>query len=187
MAAHMRLQSLLTAKAKNPIGDKAFLRYMGCDIHPPKVGAKVPGNLQEIRDDLDQALGRVRITPEQARMTVMSMVPTKLYAVASAYRPTNSQHTDNNAQIVRIYKNITRLHQSARRDALFVSEKDYSQDFYAATAIREWFRNHYQARPGFKRAQREYLEDIHCRLGACPAVMIPSQRGEDGQPHMPQA
>ena len=88
------------------------------------MGVKVPGNLQEIRDDLDQALGRVRLTPDQARMTVMSMVPTKWYAVASAYRPTNSQHTDNNAQMARIYKNITRPHKSARRDALFVSEGD---------------------------------------------------------------
>ena len=57
----------------------------------------------------------------------------------------------------------------------------YSQDFYVATVIREWFGNHYQARPRFMRAQREYLQDIHCRLGGCPAVVLPNQRAEDAQ------
>ena len=94
-------------------------------------------------------------------MAVMGMVPTKWYAVASAYRPTDTQHRKNNAQLIRIYKGITGLHRSACRDALFVAERDsglgmvYPQDFYAATTIWEWFRNHYQARQGFRRAQRE--------------------------------
>ena len=65
------------------------------------------------------------------------MVPTKWYSVASAYWPTNTQHLENNAQRVRIYKGITRVHRHAQRDAMFVAERDsglglvYSQDFYA--------------------------------------------------------
>ena len=76
---------------------------------------------------------------------------------------------------------------------MFVAEQDsglgmvYSSDFYVATAIREWFRNHYQARLGFRQAQREYLEDIHCRLGGYPLVVFPNQRTEDAQAHVPQA
>ena len=80
---------------------------------------------------------------------------------------------------------MTRLHSSACQDAFFVSERDsglgmvHSQDFYAATVNKEWFRNHYQARPGFRKAQREYLRDIHNRLGGGPAVVFPDQRRED--------
>jgi hypothetical protein len=39
---------------------------MGCDIWP-KTGAKVPGNIDEIRADIDLSLKRVRLTPDQAR------------------------------------------------------------------------------------------------------------------------
>ena len=50
----------------------------------------------------------------------------------------------------------------------------------------EWFRNHYQARPGFRKARREYLQDVHCRLGGGPAVVFPDQRGEDARAYVPQ-
>ena len=165
---------------------------MGCDIRP-KVGARAPSNLGEIGDDLDLSLKRVRLTADQARMVVLSMVPTKWYAVASAYRPTDTQHRKNNAQLIRVYKGINRLHRSACRDTMFCTERYsglgmvYAQDFYAATVIRDWFGNHYQAKLGFRRAQREYLEDIHCRLGGYPAVVFPNQRAEDVQKHVPQA
>lgn len=125
-------------------------------------------------------------------MTVMAMVPTKWYAVSSVYRPSDSQHRQNAAQLIRVYKAITKLHNSACRDAFFVAKRDsglglvYSQDCYAASVIREWFRNDHQAGP-FSKAQREYLADIHDRLGGCPAVVCPDQRGEDDQPHVAHA
>ena len=75
---------------------------MGCDIRPKK-GARVPSNLEEIRANINLSLKRVRLTPDQARMTVMAMVPTKWYAVASAYRPTDTQHRENAAQLIRVY------------------------------------------------------------------------------------
>ena len=82
------------------IGDKEFLRYMGCDLRLKK-GARAPNNLEEIRADIDLSLRRVRLTPDQARMAVMSMVPTKWYALASVYRPTDTQHGENCAQLIR--------------------------------------------------------------------------------------
>ena len=57
----------------------------------------------------------------------------------------------------------------------------YSLDYCAFSAIREWFRNHYQARSGCRKAQREYLTDVH---NGCRAVVFPDQRGEDDQPHV---
>ena len=187
-----RLAALHLAEPLLPIGKEECLRYMGCDIRPKK-GARVPSNLDEIPTDIDLSLKRVRLTPDQARMTVMAMVLTKWYAVSSAYRPTDTQRQKNAAQLIRVCKAITRLHSSACRDAIFVAERDfglglvYSQDYYAATVIREWLRNHYQDGPGFRKAKRDYLADVHSRLGGCPAVVLPNQRGEDAQPHVPHA
>ena len=94
------------AEPLQSIGDKEFLWYMGCDIRPTK-GARVPSNLEEIRADIDLSLKRVRLTPDQAHMTVMAMVPTKWHAVASVYRPTDCQHKANCSQRNRVYKAIT--------------------------------------------------------------------------------
>ena len=77
-----RLAALYMAEALDPIGDKECLRYMGCDIRPKK-GAKAPSHLGEIPDDIDLSLKRVRLSADQARMVVMSMVTTKWNAVAS--------------------------------------------------------------------------------------------------------
>ena len=78
-----------------------------------------------------------------------------------------------------MYKAITKLHSNACRDSFFVAEKDsrlglvYSQDYYAASVIREWFR----ARPGFRKAQREYLAYDHDKLGGARRWFSPINGG----------
>ena len=90
-------------KEFNPLHLVKWIRWM------------IAGNIDEIKADTDLSLKRVRLTPDQARMTVMAMVLTKWYAVSTVYRPSNSQHRKNAAPLIRVYKATTKLHSGACR------------------------------------------------------------------------
>ena len=85
----------------------------------------------------------LRLTLDQARKAVLSMVPTKWYAVSSAYRPLRQHRKESTAQMTRIYKKITKMHAQARTQALYVAERDLglslvqALDIHAAAVQRE--------------------------------------------------
>ena len=57
-------------------------------------------------------------------------------------------------------------------------------DEYAVTVLREWIRNHYQAREPYREMQREYMEKVYRTQGGCPSVMLPEEGVTPQYPHL---
>ena len=70
---------------------------------------RVPHNLSEIRPDTQQQLELIRLVPAPATMMIDTKVPTRWYPVASVYQTYLDHHRQNDALLMRIYKQTTGL------------------------------------------------------------------------------
>ena len=57
-------------------------------------------------------------------------------------------------------------------------------DQYVVTVLREWMRQHYQAREHFREMQREYMNKVYRYQGGCPEVMTPDSGPLPNYPHL---
>ena len=114
------------------------------------------------------------------------MVP----AVASVYKPNLDHHRHNDALLMRIHKQTTGLSRYAKTDAIWAPQKDSGLGLgraaarHAVAAQREWIRHYASCKQYYQDGIQEYLEEMHLRLGGCPAVPLPHQRDTRGGPHI---
>jgi hypothetical protein len=55
---------------------------------------------------------------------------------------------------------------------------------HAVAVQREWIRHHSACKEHYQDGLREYLDEMHLRLGGCPAVLLPHQRETRAGPHV---
>ena len=165
-------------------------RYLGCTVNFSGTGARIPYNARDIRRDTQQELELVRLPPAAAMMLIDSKVPTRWYAVASVYKPNKEQHHRNDALLLRMYKQLTGLSRYAKTAAIWAPQRDSGLGMgraaarHAVAVQREWIRHHSACKEYYQDGLREYLAEMHLRLGGCPAVLLPRQRETTAGPHV---
>ena len=124
------------------------------------------------------------------RRLIDSKVPTRWYAVASVYKPNQEEHHRNDALLMRMYKQLTGLSRYAKTAAIWAPQKDSGLGMGRAAARhgvavqREWIRHHSACKEYYRDGLREYLDEMHLRLGGCPAVLLSHQRETRAGPHV---
>ena len=146
--------------------------------------------MSEIRRDTQQELELVQLAPAAAMMLIDSKVPTKRYAVASVDKPNQEHHHRNDALLMRMYKQLTGLSRYAKTAAIWAPQKDSGLGMgraaarHAVAVQREWIRHHSVCKEYYQDGLGEYLDEMHLRLGGCPAVLLPHHRETRAGPHV---
>ena len=110
-----RREALAEAPEIQPSG---LLRYMGTDIYLQEAPT-APRNLPEVQAALWKQLRLQRLSPDAAIMVLMAKLLSKLFPLASVYRPTAKVHAAVDALMIRAYKHVTAIFRHAHTDALW--------------------------------------------------------------------
>ena len=156
------------------------LRYMGTYIYLQGTPT-APRNLLEVRAAVWRHLRPQRLSPDAAMMVLMVKLPSKLFPLASVYRPTAQVHAANDALMVRAYKHMTRISHHAHTEALWGSWEHGCHDLtrsahsWQTGVVREWVRQGAWAKEEFRNSQSYTLKAHQALRGGCPAVLTPVQ------------
>ena len=116
-------------------------------------------------------LSRLRGPADMVTIVIRTVVMTRWYSVASAYRLGKQQHKTDNAHQLRIFKRSTGMSVHTKPAAAWASWKASgmglirAEDQYVVTVLREWMCHHYQAGQHFRDMQKDYLDRVYIYTG----------------------
>ena len=124
------------------------LSYLVTDIGT-ETPARCPKKLPGVRVATEAELSRLRGPADMVTTVIRTVVMTRWYSVANAYRPGKQQHKTNNAHQLRIFTRSTGMSVHTKQAAAWAPWKASgmglirAEDQYVVTALREWMRHHY--------------------------------------------